>query len=108
MDHENPSLRALINDSAEDDPFQEILFKVDDMYRYYEGFAEKATTIDVRRIKKGVCHFNLARGDRELVAIQYLYGDRAGASPLVRADNRRPIYGILQQEFDALWDANAG
>lgn len=106
MDPANPTLRHMINDAV-DDPLALIVAGAKRMVRYYLDLAKLNPNLEVRLIRSGSCHFKLAINDLEAVAIHYLYSDRPSASPTIRADAGTPVYEVLRQEFESLWEANA-
>ena len=106
MDPENPALRSLINDAAQDDAFPDVVFGVNQMIRYFRELAAEHQNIEVRTMVNGCCHFNLTLCDRVAVVIQYLYSESGAYAPLIRCSSQTPMYQTFVQEFGSLWAAN--
>lgn len=110
MHEDNPSLRSLINDAAEEDAdasFERIHSEIVAARNFYSALARGIENFEVRQILAGCPHYQLTRTDRYAILVPYLYSDRTAFSPLWRCPLGHPLYSMVEQEFASLWEANA-
>lgn len=94
---DNPCLRSLINDGAEEDTqdsFERIRDEIGRVAKFFSRLADKSANMEVRQIRDGCPHLQLARTDR--------YGLRA--LPLLRANPVQPgmaVHARSQPVLDA-------
>lgn len=107
MHKENPVLRHLINDAIPEARYNSVINEIDEVLRYVSDIAEQEPNVEVRQMIEGCPHCQLTRTDQSLVFIPYLYSERSHYAPLWQAPQGSPLYTIMAQEFDSLWNANA-
>lgn len=106
---DNPCLPSLINSAAEEDAeasFDRIRDEIVKARDFYSGLAGKQENIEVRQIRDGCPHYQLARTDRYAMLVPYLYSERTQFSPLWRCPAGHPLYSLVEQEFASLWQVN--
>jgi hypothetical protein len=104
MHPENPALSGLINEARGEDP--SFIPRLNSMFEWLSGLAAENENFAVRRMLRGTPHWQLVRNDRRAVCIPYLYSETTSESPLWECGPRHALYGILQEEFETLWEAN--
>jgi len=107
MDSRNPALPELINRLIPEVSLDGVLHEIDDMGKFFAGLASSSENLRVRQLLHGCPHFFLARSDSRAVFIQYLYSERSEYSPLWECTPSSPLYALMTQEFESLWQANA-
>jgi hypothetical protein len=108
MHKDNPVLGHLINDTLlEAKDFATTLHTLGTMEQYFSKVAADNPHIEVRQIRRGCPHFGLTRSDSYALAAQYLYSERLSYCPLWRCTPISPLYGMLANEFESLWQVNA-
>jgi hypothetical protein len=65
-------------------------------------------TIQLRRLRRGLIHYNLTRTDSSAVVIPYLHSMAPANSPAVRCTSTSPLYTRLKKDFEALWSLGEG
>jgi hypothetical protein len=104
---ENTCLLGLTNENIpEEGDLRTIVNEIDEMYMFFSDFAEKNKNIKVRQIEHGCPHFQMTRNDKRAVHIQYLFSQKTGWSPLWQSDHGSPLYNIVSEEFETLWQVN--
>jgi len=105
---DNPVLGHLINETLlEAKDYATTLHTLGTMEQYFSKIAANNPNIEVRQMRRGCSHFGLTRSDNYALAAQYLYSERLSYCPLWRCNQTSPLYGVLTNEFESLWQANA-
>jgi hypothetical protein len=105
MHPDNPALRGLINEAREEDP-SFVPRELGPMFDWLSGLADEHENFAVRRMLRGTPHWQLVKTDRRAVCIPYLYSEPTSQSPLWECGPGHALYGILQEEFETLWEVN--
>lgn len=76
------------------------------MYEYFTDLSKRQNKISVRRILRGIPHFQLILTDKLALCLQYLYSRASDESPLLRYAGGTPIYKVCSDEFEEMWFLN--
>lgn len=106
VDPDNPALRQSINDAIEDESFELLCRDIHESLRVFGELADQAEKLEVRSVRIGMPHMQVARNDRHAVVIPYLFSEQPGASPLLRCSADHELYRAAAQEVSSLWAAN--
>jgi hypothetical protein len=105
MHEDNPALGELINENREEDPTF-VPRELGPVFEWFCRVAPENKNFEVRRMLRGTPHWQLVKSDQRAVCIPYLYSEPTSQSPLWECGPGHALYGILQEEFDTLWDVN--
>jgi len=108
MHQDNPGLPCLINDAIPEIDSRKVMFDVEEMFKFFTHVAQQSDGIEVRRILRGCPHFQITRTDHRALCIQYLFSQKTGWSPLWESPPDSPLYKLMAEEFDLLWQVNEG
>lgn len=106
MHEENPTLPGIINEDLPGQSLTTIKEQLRDMVDYFNELAGQSDCIQVKQIKKGVPNFQLILTDQNALCLQYLYSRQGNESPLLQYPAGSPLYGVLADEFETIWDLN--
>ena len=106
VDPANPALRQTVNDAVEDESFDVLTRDIGESLRVYGQLAHDAPNIDVRPLRVGLPHMQVALNDHHAVVIPYLFSEQPSASPLLRCRSDHELYQAAAQEVESLWEAN--
>ena len=107
MHNSNPALPELINETGSVDRLTEVEASLSASRNFYTELSASTPGIEVRHIRRGCAHFQLARNDTRATYIPYLFSRRSDLSPLLACPARHPFYDAMTAEFADLWNANA-
>jgi len=106
MDSKNPALPEMINRLIPEVILDDVVHEIDEMEKFFSGAASASPNLQLRKVLHGCPHFFMARSDHHAVFIQYLYSEESEYSPLWECTAASPLYAVMAQEFEALWQAN--
>ena len=103
---DNPCLPYLINDNIPEVDLAGTVQEVEAMHQFFSRLASRNPNIQVRRIARGCPHFQMTQADSCALYIQYLFSQKTGWSPLWQTLSDTPLYKVLAEEFELLWQLN--
>ena len=106
VDPANAALRQSINETLEDESFDLLCRDIGESLRVFQELAASAENIEVRSVRVGLPHMQVALNDHHAVCIPYLFSEQPSASPLLRARADHELYRAAAQEVASLWEAN--
>lgn len=106
---DNPCLRSLINEAAvaTGTTYEHVQEEISSVAEFFAGLSNESENIESRQIMTGCPHLQLARTDQVGMYVPYLYSETTNFSPLWRCPADHPLYPMLAQEFESLWQVNA-
>jgi hypothetical protein len=109
MDGEHASLAAMINTELPSEDLEEVKRETERMIQYFRDIAVKNTpTFEVRRLVKGIPHFQLIVTERTALIFQYMISRTTADSPLLQCSSGSELYRVFLEEFETLWKLNEG
>lgn len=106
MHEENPALTQLVNRTILQKSYESVLVANREALQFFVNIAEQAPGMEVRQMRNGCPHSRLTRTDKVASWLPYFYGEKGNYLPLWEAPVGSPLYMLVQQEFEALWQAN--
>lgn len=107
MHEDNPALPQFINRNLMQKSYESMLVNNREMTNFFTGLAAQTPGMEVRRIRHGCPHWRLTRTDQVVAMIPYFYSEKVDYSPVWEVRAGTSLYALAQQEFEALWQANA-
>src|SRR5262245_44302740 len=107
MDAGNPGLTAMINDNLPSENVEAVRLQTEGMARYFDGIAkDSGGTFQVRRIAKGLPHFQLIVTEETVLVLQYMFSRGTADSPLQQFPSGSQLHRAFLEEFEKLWELN--
>jgi hypothetical protein len=106
MHPDNPALPQLINEALPELTPERTIFEIRYASQSFQRLAEANPNIELRQLRRGCLHAQLTRTDNHAFVTQYLYSRRPGWSPLWQCGRGSPLYQLVQEEFESLWNVN--
>jgi hypothetical protein len=109
MHAENPGLAAMINSDLPSEDLEAARRQTERTASYFEGMAgDDAPSFEVRRLRKGLPHFQLIITEETALVLQYMFGRGTADSPLQQFPCGSQLHRAFLDEFDKLWTLNDG
>lgn len=106
MDAENPALISMINTDLASEDLEGVKSVTTKMSTFFEDLAQSEDLLEVRRIRKGMPHFQLVSTDKTTLCLQYMYGRGTSDSPLLLFPSGSSLHNAYHHEFEVLWNSN--
>lgn len=107
IDAEHPGLSTMINPRLPSEDYESVKRSTAKMADHFASIAQKASTLQVRRIREGMPHFQLIVTEKTALVLQYLFSRSTGDSPLQQFPAGSHLHRAFREEFEALWNANS-
>jgi hypothetical protein len=107
MDGDNPALASMINKNLPAEDLESVQRQTTRMIEYFRDIATKYESFEVRRIHRGMPHFQLIITEQTALVLQYMYSRGTADSPLQRFPASSQLHGAYKEEFEDLWRLNA-
>jgi hypothetical protein len=108
MDAENPALPMMTNPGISSDAAGSLGGKIDSSRDWLRELFKDNPKAAVRTIRSGSATQHLIVADDAILWSPYLYSVNTRHAPRIEIDKTSPLFDVFLQEFQALWDANAG
>jgi hypothetical protein len=107
MDAENPALASMINTNLPSEDLEAVKRHTARMADYFHGIAAKhADTFEVRRLRRGLPHFQLMITEKTALVLQYMFSRGTADSPLQQFPAGSQLHRAFSEEFQNLWRLN--
>ena len=107
MDAKNPGLASMINSDLAAEDLEAVKKQTQRMAEYFQGVAvANPATFEIRRINKGLPHFQLIATEKTVLVLQYMFSRGTADSPLQQFPSGSQLHGAFLDEFDKLWKLN--
>lgn len=106
MHPDNPALPTMINESLTDVDLECVVREIQEMTKYYSRIAANCPNVSFRQIQRGTLHCQSTRTDGSAMYLPYLYARRRRNCPLWQCEAHSPLYDVVADEFEGLWNAN--
>jgi len=108
MDAENAGLTAMINTELPAEDLESVKRGTEKMVNFFGDIAAKnnAPTFEVRRLVKGLPHFQLTVTERTALVLQYMFSRGTADSPLQQFPSGSQLHRAFLEEFEMLWKLN--
>jgi hypothetical protein len=107
MDPENPALAQLINEELPSEDLDAVRKQTGKMVDYFTTIAATSTSFEVRKLKKGLPHFQLILTEETALVLQYMFSRGTADCPLQQFPGGSELHHAFRREFEALWAFNA-
>lgn len=107
MEAEHPGLPTIINHRLPSEDYESVKRSTARMVDHFESIARTAPTLQVRRIREGMPHFQLIVTEETALVLQYMFSRGTADSPLQQFPAGSQLHRAFRGEFEALWEANA-
>ena len=107
MHEDHPALASVINEELPIQRLEGIRTQIRDMHHHFSQMAKSHPTLEVRKIVHGLVHNQLTLTDRKVLLLQYFFSRIGSDSPLLEYPAGSPLYDVVSEEFNLLWERNA-
>lgn len=107
MDEAHPALSVMLNAGLPSEGADGLKRTTAAVMKSFEEIGRTATTLEVRRLRRGMPHFQLVVTDRMALVLQYMCSRVADSSPFQAYSFKTELHAAFRDEFKLLWDANA-
>jgi hypothetical protein len=108
MHPDNPVLKLMIHDAEGDLNYQAKVKDVEVMERHFAQLARRTENIAVRTMRRGCPHLSITRTDQMASLVLHLFSEKLRYCPMWIFPHGSRVYNVLAQEFETLWQLNAG
>ena len=108
MDDQHPGLATMINENLPSEDYAGVQRTAKKMAEYFDEMARVMSSISVRRLRRGMPHFQLIVTESMALVLQYMFSRATGDSPLQQFPAGTQLHDAFRGEFNALWEANSG
>ncbi len=109
MEANNPGLAAMINTDLPSEDLEAVKRETVRMAQYFQDIAAKNVPVfEVRRLVKGLPHFQLIITERTALVLQYMFSRGTADSPLQQFPSGSQLHQAFLEEFEKLWSLNRG
>jgi hypothetical protein len=105
-DPRNPSFEHLSALELDPGERQRTAEAIGDALMRLRPFEERWPAFEVRQLRRGIPHYQLNRTDNVAIAIPYWHTLSPTSAPTFRCVASSPVYGLLVQDFQAVWGLN--
>ena len=108
MDAENAGLAPMINAELAAEDLESVKRQTAKMADFFSNIAVKnnAPTFEVRRLLKGLPHFQLIMTEQTALVVQYMFSRGTADSPLQQFPSGSQLHRVFLEEFEMLWKLN--
>ena len=107
MHPDNPGLPMLFPAGISAVPFDAAHAELEAISAFFEELARASANIEYQQIASGVVFCEITRLDDYATYIPYLNAKQLNFLPLWEVGAEHPLYQLLEQEFEHLWNATA-
>jgi hypothetical protein len=109
MDAESDGLAAMINTNLPAEDLEAVKRQTRRMAQYFQEIAAtSAPTFEIRKLAKGLPHFQLIITERTALVLQYMFSRGTADSPLQQFPSGSQLHRAFREEFENLWKLNEG
>lgn len=102
---DNPVLPMLFPPRASAVQFRRARAELEEITEFLSELAEASDHIEYRQLRSGTPFCEITKLDDHATYLPYLNTQELNFLPLWEVQRRHPLYRILEQEFEHLWDA---
>jgi hypothetical protein len=106
MDDEHAGLAPMMGAGLLTETAESVKSRTAAVLKSFGDIARAAASLEVRRLRKGMPHFQLVVTERMALVQQYMCARAADSSPLQAFSSRSELHEAFRDEFNLLWDAN--
>lgn len=107
MDEGNTALPEFIGGSEYAHDLERVQIGIRGAFEVFSRMSEAHPNIEVRLVRRGCIHQQIALNDSTAILIPYLFSRDTFQSPLLTFGRDCALYAAFTAEFNALWAANA-
>jgi hypothetical protein len=106
MEAEHPGLATMINHRLPSEDYEAVKRSTARMADHFANIAKTAPTLQLRRIREGMPHFQLILTEETALVLQYMFSRGTADSPLQQFPAGSELHNAFREEFETLWNAN--
>lgn len=106
LDEKHPSLEHMVNQVLPGQAPASVRKQISDMYNFFSSIAGQSPNLEVRKLHRGLMHFQLILTDYEALCLQYFFSRTGSDSPLLQYPAGSSLYDAVSEEFGNLWELN--
>ena len=107
MDEAHPGLEVIMNAGLPSEGADGLRRTTAAVMKMFAEIQQTAASLEVRRLRRGMPHFQLVMTERIALVVQYLCSRSTEGSPLQAYSSKTELHEVFLAEFNQLWDANA-
>jgi hypothetical protein len=107
MDGDHPALPAMTEVGLPSHTAESVKRTTAAVLASFDDIARTAPSLEVRRLRRGMPHFQLIVTDKTALVLQYVCSRLSDSSPFQAYSFKTELHAAFRDEFELLWNANA-